>query len=308
MRSSLKVRLMMSLKAAAAALAALAMATCGGPGDPPAKKTAAPAMWKVGDADTTVYLFGTVHVLPPDLKWRTAAIDKAMNEAKAVYFETDIDPDPRELLPFIQQLGMYGPSDRLSDHLKPEDRAMLAKVAGELGTPMPMLDTMRPWLAGVTLSEQMITKAGYDVNSGVERKLEPDAKAAGKEIRKLETVTDQLRVFADLPEEVQIRFLVEGLKEIETESAILDDMVNAWAVGDIAKLDKIMIQDDLAETPEIYEALLVNRNKNWVVKLDELIRTEPGTFFVAVGAAHLIGKDGVPTRLEPLGYKPERIE
>ena len=185
---------------------------------------------------------------------------------------------------------------------------MLAKVAGELGTPMPMLDTMRPWLAGVTLSEQMITKAGYDVNSGVERKLEPDAKAAGKEIRKLETVTDQLRVFADLPEEVQIRFLVEGLKEIETESAILDDMVNAWAVGDIAKLDKIMIQDDLAETPEIYEALLVNRNKNWVVKLDELIRTEPGTFFVAVGAAHLIGKDGVPTRLEPLGYKPERIE
>src|SRR6185295_14694603 len=170
------------------------------------------------------------------------------------------------------------------------------------------LDTMRPWLAGVTLSEQMISKAGYDVNSGVERKLEPDAKSAGKEIRKLETVTEQLRVFADLPEAVQVNFLMEGVKEIKDESATLDEMVKAWAAGDTATLDKIMIQDDLEQTPEVYQALLVNRNKHWVVALDQLIKSEPGTFFVAVGAAHLIGKDSVVAGLGPLGYKPERVE
>mgnify|MGYP003548022907 CR=1 FL=1 len=154
----------------------------------------------------------------------------------------------------------------------------------------------------------MITTAGYDVNSGVERKLAPDAKAGGKEIRKLETVQEQLLVFADLPEEVQIRFLMDGVKEIDEESTILDDMVHAWAMGDVQKLDEIMIQEDLAENPEIYAALLVNRNANWVKKIDELVKAETGTFFIAVGAAHLTGKDSVIAKLAPFGYTAERIE
>lgn len=302
---------MIPIKIAAFVLALFATTNCGpqdAPAPAPAAAKQAPALWKVGDADTTIYLFGTVHVLPPDVKWRTPAIDKALGEAKAVYFETDIDPDPKTMLPILQQLGMYPPSDKLSDHLKPEDRTTLAAAAGQLGMPMAALETMRPWLAGVTLSERMITNAGYDVNSGVERKLLPDAVAARKEIRKLETVEEQLLVFADLPEEIQVRFLMGGVKELKDESKTLDDMVKAWAAGDTDKLNKIMIEDDLEQTPEIYQALLVNRNKRWVTELDELIKTQPGTYFVAVGTAHLIGKDSVVARLGPLGYKPERIE
>jgi uncharacterized protein len=267
-----------------------------------------PALWRVGDDDTTVYLFGTVHVLPPELAWRKPPIDKALAEAKAIYFETDIDPNPVEMLPVIQQLGMYPPPEKLSGHLKPDDRTALEAAAIELETPMVLLDQMRPWLAAVTLSERMITNAGYDVNSGVERKLAPDAIAAGKEIRKLETVGEQLLVFADLPEEVQIRFLMEGVREIDRESTILDDMVNAWAAGDVVKLEKIMIEEDLAENPEVYEALLVKRNSNWVKKIDQLIKSEPGTFVIAVGAAHLTGKDSVIAKLAPMGYTAQRVE
>jgi uncharacterized protein YbaP (TraB family) len=267
-----------------------------------------PAMWKVGDADTTIYLFGTVHVLPPDLVWRTAAIDAALNESRAIYFETDIDPDPAKFLPFIESIGRYPPSETLSDRLKPVERTALAAAAAKLDVSMVQLDSMKPWLAAVNLSELMITRAGYDVNSGVERKLSPDAVSQHKQVRKLETVEEQLMVFADLPEEVQIQFLMDGVNQMEEEAGTLDDMVKSWARGDIDNLNKIMIEQDLAESPAIYDALLVKRNSNWVKKLDELIKTEPGTFFVAVGAAHLIGKDSVIAQLGPMGYAAARIE
>lgn len=278
------------------------------PEAPPAVPASRPALWKVGDADTTVYFLGTVHVLPPSLSWRTPAIDKALSEAKAVYFETDIEPDLAAMAPVVAQIGMYPIGERLSDNIKPDDRTALAAAAEKLDMPMAVLDRMRPWMAAVTLSEQAIAKAGYDPNSGVERKLFPDAKAAGKDIRKFETVEEQLRAFADLPEGVQIGFLMEGVRELSEESETLDSMVAAWAAGDIAGLNKIMIEGDLAEMPEIYAAILVNRNARWVPKIDQLIKTEPGVFLVAVGAAHLIGKDSVFEMLKPLRYAIERIE
>jgi uncharacterized protein len=267
-----------------------------------------PALWKMSDADTTIYMFGAVHVLPPELVWRTPALDKALGEARAIYFETDVNPDISKMVALIEQIGRYPVSDRLSDHLQPDDRTALAAAASKLNIPMVNLEPLKPWLAAVTLSEQMIANAGYDVNSGVERKLLPDAEAAGKDIRKLETVEQQLTVFADLPEKVQIRFLMEGVRQMEEEAHILSDMVDAWARGDIDTLDRIMIQEDLAENPDVYRALLVNRNEAWVKKLDALLKDETGTFFVAVGAAHLIGKDSVIAKLGPLGHSVGRVE
>jgi uncharacterized protein YbaP (TraB family) len=127
-------------------------------------------------------------------------------------------------------------------------------------------------------------------------------------VRKFETVAEQLHAFADLPEDVQIDFLMEGVRELGKETETLNEMVAAWAAGDMAKLDQIMIEGDLAEMPEIYDALLVKRNANWVRKLDQLIKSEPGTFLVAVGAAHLIGKDSVFEMMKQLGYVAERVE
>lgn len=273
-----------------------------------APATANPALWRVSDDDTTVYLFGTVHVLPPALEWRTDKIDRALAESKAVYFETDLDPAPGDILPVLQTLGMYPPSERLSDRLSAEDRAAFEKAANEVGLSAFQLDTMRPWLAGITLGEAMITKAGYDASSGVERKLAPSAVSAGKEIRKLETVEQQLLAFAEVPEAAQLRFLMDGVHQMDEEATVLDSMVRAWAAGDVAQLEKIMIEEDFEEMPEIYDALLVKRNRNWAKQIDELIDAEAGTFFIAVGAAHLAGKDSVVEMLEPLGLAAERVE
>lgn len=310
----------MKLRNALLAVATLAAAACGQKAPEPATPasepapadatpaTANPALWRVGDPDTTVYLFGTVHVLPPALKWRTQKIDTALAESKAVYFETDLDPAPNEILPVLQKLGMYPPSERLSDKLSEGDRATLEKAVTDLGLPFFQLDSMKPWLAGITIAEAMITKAGYDAGSGVERKLAPSAISAGKEIRKLETVEQQLLAFADVSENAQLRFLMDGVQQMDEEAIVLDSMVKAWAAGDVEGLEKIMIEEDFQEMPEIYDAILVKRNANWARKIDELVDAEAGTFFIAVGAAHLMGKDSIIEMLEPLGHAAERVE
>ena len=314
---------MTSLRTAAFALFAFAAAACGqkAPAEPstpaapapaptatPAPATANPALWRITDADTTVYLFGTVHVLPPAVEWRTQKIDAALAESKAVYFETDLDPAPNEILPVLQKLGMYPPSERLSDKLSQEDKAALEKAVNDLGLPYFQLETMKPWLAGVTIAEAMITRAGYDATSGVERKLAPSAIGAGKEIRKLETIEQQLLAFADVPEKAQLRFLMDGIRQMDDEAAVLDSMVKAWAAGDVEGLEKIMIEEDFQEMPEIYDAILVRRNANWARQIDQLVKTETGTFFIAVGAAHLMGKDSVIEMLKPLGHAAQRVE
>jgi uncharacterized protein YbaP (TraB family) len=314
---------MHSLRTAAFALFAFAAAACGqkapaespaqtppqpAPAATPAPATANPALWRITDADTTVYLFGTVHVLPPAVEWRTQKIDSALAESKAVYFETDLDPAPNEILPVLQKLGMYPPSERLSDKLSQDDKAALENAVNDLGLPYFQLEAMKPWLAGVTIAEAMITRAGYDATSGVERKLAPSAIGAGKEIRKLETIEQQLLAFADVPEKAQLRFLMDGVRQMDDETAVLDGMVKAWAAGDVESLEKIMIEEDFQEMPEIYDAILVKRNANWARAIDQLVKTETGTFFIAVGAAHLVGKDSVIEMLKPLGHSSERIE
>lgn len=302
-------------------LTALVLAACGGATDEAAPAVAepeavgvaasanvGPALWRTGDEDTTIYLFGTVHVLPKDLEWRTTLIDNAMAEASAVYFETDIDPNPIEITRIVSQLGLYTGGEKLSDRLTPEQTATLAGACDELGISFALVDSMKPWMGALTLAERVIVEAGYDPQSGVERTLSPIAKNSGAEIRKLETIEEQLRIFADMPEETQINYLMEGLEDIDEEPTVLHDLVDAWATGKVDELADIMIREELADAPEIYEALLVKRNRNWADALATLTEEETGTFFVAVGAAHLAGEDSVMAMLEDRGVATARVE
>ena len=278
------------------------------PAPPVADAPPKPAIWKIADADTTVYLFGTVHVLPPTLTWHSPALDKALEEAKAVYFETDTQGDPIVFREIVERLGKYEPSERLSDRLSLEDLEKLKGALAKLDMPLIAIDSMRPWFAGIVISEAVVRTAGYDVNSGVESVLRPAATRAGKEIRFLETVEQQMTAFATLPEETQIRFLISGVSEIDDANKQLGDLVNAWKAGDVDALNKLLIDDDLAIIPELYDALLKHRNGAWAPEIDTLMKTEAGTFLVAVGAAHLIGRDSVIEMLKPLGFTAERVQ
>jgi len=117
-----------------------------------------------------------------------------------------------------------------------------------------------------------------------------------------------LLAFADLPEAAQISYLMEGVDQIGEEVQVLEDLVAAWTAGDVDALDRIMIEGDLGGMPEVYEAVLVKRNADWVRKLDTLAKSESGIFFVAVGAGHLAGDDSVQNMLTQSGYEVVRID
>ena len=280
---------------AAAALACVAL---------PAR--AAPALWAIRDADSTIYLFGTVHVLRPGVVWRTEKIAQALSESREFVFETTGVDDPAAAQPLVASLGL-DPGHPLSSKLTPAEYARFAAVAQQAGLPAQGMDLMRPWLAAMTLTLAPIVKAGYDPQSGVELKLIAEAKAAGKPISGFETLEQQLRYLADLPEPLQIELLRSDLDEADKGVGELDAMVAAWDAGDLRALEKDFVNDVKGKYPAIYKRLIVDRNRAFADGLKARLAGS-GVSFVAVGAGHLVGPDSVQAELAKRGIKVERIE
>ena len=279
---------------AAAATAAPAQATGAGP-----------ALWVVRDEDSTLYLFGTVHVLRPSTLWRWATVENAFDSADRLVLEISNPDDQAAMVPLIQQHGM-SPDRPLSELLTAEERAKLDAAAQTMGASGAALDPMRPWLAALTLSVAPLVKAGYDPQSGVELVLKARAAAAGKEVAGFETIDEQVRILAGFPEAAQLAFLRSTLEDFENATTELDRMVEAWANGDVRAIDRMGVQPMRRENRAVYDALLVRRNTNWANQIETMLEGS-GTVFIAVGAAHLAGGDSVQSILGRRGVEVERI-
>jgi uncharacterized protein YbaP (TraB family) len=264
-----------------------------------------PALWVVKDADTTIYLFGTVHLLPNDTDWRFPALDKALSDSQALYVEiTDDDQPNMTALVMRYGLDMAHP---LSGLLTPFDRgrleraARLAKVPGGVAA----LDMMRPWLAALTLTVAPLTQAGLDPAAGVDKQLRAAMEKAGKPVRALETAEEQIRFLADMPQAMQLALLRSTLRDTDRASVELKALIDAWKDGDdqaIARLENDLMR---REEPALYQRLLVERNEAWARRIAGMLQ-QPGTVFIAVGAAHLAGEDSVQAQLARDGIETER--
>lgn len=264
-----------------------------------------PALWVIRDEDSTLYLFGTVHVLRPGTLWRWAVVEDAFDSADRLVLEISNPDDQAAMMPLIQQHGM-SPDRPLSQLLNAEERSKLDAAAQAMGASGAALDPMRPWLAALTLSVAPLIKAGYDPQSGVELVLKGRAAAAGKEIGGLETIDEQIRILAGFPEAAQLDFLRSTLEDFENATTELDGMVEAWANGDVRAIDRLGVQPMRRENRAVYDALLVRRNVNWADQIETMLEGS-GTVFIAVGAAHLAGGDSVQSLLNRRGVEVERI-
>ena len=263
------------------------------PAAPPAIRGEGPALWVVKDADSTLYLFGTVHVLRPTIGWSSPRVEAAFNSADEIWFEIS-DPDNQAaVMPLVQQYGL-SPDKPLSSILTAEEMAELDAAARTVGMSAAQLDPMRPWLAGLTLSVAPLVKAGYDPQSGVELVLKARAEAAGKPIKAFETI--------DKP--VQLEFIRQTLEDFDDAVEMLDGMVDAWSRGDVAELDRVVVEDMKDTAPHVYQAILVDRNLDWANQIQTLLQGS-GTAFIAVGAAHLAGDDSVQAILRKRGVAVE---
>lgn len=272
---------------------------------PATAREAHPALWVVKDQDTTIYLFGTVHVLPPDIDWFGGPVKKAFESAQQVMLEI-VMPDQAAMAQKMLSLAVDPSGKPLSTKLDP---AALAKYQAELkllGVPETAFEPLEPWFVATALSVMPLKGLGYDPATGVERALTATATQEGKPIGGLETIDQQIGYFDTLPEPLQIKFLNSTVDELPTLAGEMETMVDAWATGDADKLGRVM-NESLDENPEIGKILLADRNARWAAWVKARL-DQPGVVFVAVGAGHLAGPDSVQAKLKALGVASERVK
>jgi uncharacterized protein YbaP (TraB family) len=285
--------------AGALALAAPAFADTAKPRD------ADPALWVMRDADTTVYLFGTVHFLPKDIVWFDEAVADAFAASDELRMELLPVDDPASLGPLILKLAVDPKGRTMAQRMSPEDHAAYVKAMKDLGLPAAQLEPLEPWFIGVQAVSLMYVKAGYDPKSGAEEVLTQAARKAGKTITAFETPEQQFAMLDSTPEAEQligVRDLANGQDEA---LKMFSTLLGYWARGEAEETGRLM-NEEMKETPETARILLTDRNARWAADLKARM-DRPGVVFVAVGAGHLTGKDSVQDLLARDGLKVERI-
>ncbi|HEY3520192.1 MAG TPA: TraB/GumN family protein [Rhodanobacteraceae bacterium] len=263
-----------------------------------------PALWKIQRGNSTVYLFGTVHVLPPDIQWHYAALDHALKVSDVLYVEL-VDDDQATMQPLVTRYGI-DVAHPLSGELDANDEQRLRAAAQTAALPPQALDVMKPWLAAVALTVAPIVKAGFDPESGVDKRLRHDFAATGKPVRGLETAEQQIRYFADLSKTVQISMLRSTLDDYDKAATELNELVADWQHGDVDAIAALENSDMRGKYPVLYDTLLTDRNERWAQQIARLLQ-QHGTVFIAVGAAHLAGPDDVQSQLRKAGIVATRV-
>ncbi len=273
---------------------------------PKAIKTvdADPALWVIKDEDTTIYLFGTVHILKPGLTWFDEAIKDAFDSSDELVVEM-IAPDAAGMAKLIGEIAIDKTGVKLRDKLSAEDRLDYEKALLSLNLPVEAFDPLDPWFASVNLALIPLMQKGYDGNNGVEEALMFNAKARQLKIFGLETAEQQLGFFDKLPEDVQIRFLNFTVDTVGELADGMDNMVAEWANANVDGLAELMNAG--LEEKILYDTLLANRNATWALWVEERMK-QPGNVFLAVGAGHLAGADSLQQKLVARGIVSQRIE
>ncbi|MCJ8155921.1 TraB/GumN family protein [Sphingomonas sp. LaA6.9] len=280
------------------------LAACASSGE--ANAPIKPGLWKVADEDTTIYLFGTIHMLPPDYDWRTKAFDKALGKADQLVLEVVLDKDPKKTAEIVTRLGRSPGLPPLLERVPADKREALARLIETSKIPMDKLDGMETWSAATTLATLALRKANITAAEGVERQLSASFEGAGKPIGGLETTEQQLGYFDTLPETVQRQFLVSVIESNSDADAEFRKMMTAWSSGDTNRI-ATTFDEELKLIPELGDVLLRQRNANWTDWVKKRL-DQPGTVFVAVGAGHLAGKDSVQAMLSKQGVKVTRVQ
>lgn len=266
----------------------------------------APAIWRVQDEDSTLYLFGTVHLLPDDLRWQRDDMRDAFAEAGTVFFEAD-NQGAAEIRAqtLATRLGLRSDGLRLTDTLDNYQSKLLEAVANNGNLSLAALDSMQPWLAGEFLTLSAARAEGLGADLSADEALRSRAGRAGKNIVFFETAEDQIRHVAELPQAIQLELLTDTMERFDEMGPMLLAIANDWAVGNVDALET-RLTAPLANAPEGYvDAIFTQRQERWADRLDRFMEGS-GTGFVVVGTSHLLGETSLITALEARDHEVAR--
>jgi uncharacterized protein YbaP (TraB family) len=262
-------------------------------------------MWKATRQQGAVYLVGSVHMLTKDFYPLAAPIEAGFKDSDLLVEEVDL----AEMLAPDQQFsllarGMLPAGQTLDKVVSPATMALVNARVGSLGMPASALQQFKPWFLAMTLMAVEWEKAGFDAALGLDKHFYDRAQTEGKAVQGLETTEYQISRFDGMAMAQQDRFLAESLKDLDAEKASVQKIADAWKAGDLSTLERLVLQD-VKDDPFMYQRLLVERNRNWLPKIEALF-ARPGRAFVVVGAAHLVGPDGLIAMLKAKGARVDQ--
>lgn len=262
-------------------------------------------LWKVQSAQNTIYLAGSIHVLQKHNYPLHHVFDEAFHESSRVMFEVDLDglSSPLSHMNMLKN-GLYLKGESLPNVLSQDSYATVKAHLTELGLQIEDFHRMKPWMIATAVMALELQKLGFESAYGVDRHYFEKAKAARKDIQGLETVEFQLNLLDQLPLSTQEQFLLHTLEDLQNLGPQVSEIVNAWKQGNVRELETLLV--GMRDYPKLYQALVVNRNKDWLPYIERALQ-EKKPVFIVVGALHLVGKKGLVSLLKEKGYLVKQL-
>ncbi len=275
-------------------IAALALVSCLAHGDP--------AAWRVTSAaGGELWLLGSVHYLRESDYPLPPNIDRLYEQSDGLVMEIDFDDLDAFAAPALfAQAGTLTPDRTLQDELAPSLYESAEAMAVELGLDWSIAAHYEPWMLAVVLMDLGMNSMGFDSDLGLEQHLLRLASRDGREILGLETLEDQIGIFDGLSSNEQADLLAQTLAELDSAEQMMDELLGAWREGRLDALADQLIAD-FETIPELYRALVTDRNQRWLVRLESLL-SDDESYLVVVGALHLVGEGSVVELLRDQGF------
>ena len=262
-------------------------------------------LWKVQSPHNTAYLLGSIHVLKPQHYPLAPELYDSFDQSSTVIFEVALDSlnSPTAQLSMLQK-GLLSPDRKLQDLLSEESYRIAKQHMAELGMDIGLFQQMKPWMAATALTAMELQKLGFDSVYGVDRHFFEKAQETGKPTEGLETVDFQLSLLENLSPAMQESFLLQTLTDLKSVKGHIQQLVDAWLKGDLAQLEATL--RSMQEYPELYDALVVQRNRNWLTQIEAALQGQEPVMII-VGTLHLIGKEGLISLLQEKGYAVQQL-
>jgi uncharacterized protein YbaP (TraB family) len=263
-------------------------------------------LWKVESGTKTVYVLGSLHFFKKEIYPLHKRIESAFDQANILVVEANINDITKIDMQKLLESAFYLDNETLEKHVSAEVYELIKKESIRMGLPLELVKKQKPWFLAMVLASMELLKLGFDPNYGIDKYFL--SKAAGKKILELESLDYQIGLLSKFSDQEQEMFLVHTLKDVDIFSQELDKLTQAWISGDLKGLESIMTRG-LVEDKRmsfIYEKLILERNKSMASKIEEFLRTKE-TYFVIVGAGHLVGNRGIIEILKGKGYHVEQL-
>lgn len=265
-------------------------------------------LWEIQSEQGNSYLFGSVHLLKKEHYPLKDVIEDSFDQSDVLVLEIDLSGENIVKAGlYMLEKGKYQGEETLKDNISEKTYQLLKDKAETMKINFEWLNGCKPWMAALNILERKLMQMGYNPMHGVD--LYFLNKSQGKkEIQGLETVELQVGLFENFSKEESEKFLLSTIMEADQLEKEMDKMITAWSTGDVEKLEKTMTET-IQEYPELeafYKKLNDDRNLRMVEKIISMLKTDK-KYFIVVGAAHMIGKNGIVQLLKDKGYKVNQL-